>query len=160
MDSLRGRANDKQIDLVVHSAPVVTASVDRARLEQLLSNLIDNALAYTDAPGRLEMRLITDGNDACILIDDTPPGVPAEALEHLFDPLFRVDDSRSRNTAGAGLGLAICERIAQAHRGTLRATASTLGGLCVELCLPTDDAPSPRFRTDKDPPSERADSDR
>ena len=71
-------------------------------------------------------------------ITDTAPGVPDEALPQLFNRLYRVDQSRSRNLGGAGLGLAICEQIVLAHNGTITAQHSPGGGLWIQILLPTE----------------------
>ena len=88
----------------------------------------------------------TIGRDARLDIQDSPPGVPDEALPRLFDRLFRVDPSRSRVSGGAGLGLAICERIVDSHHGTILAMHSPFGGLLVRITLPlaTDADKEPR----------------
>jgi two-component system, OmpR family, sensor histidine kinase BaeS len=67
--------------------------------------------------------------------EDSAPGVSHDNLQHLFDRFYRVDPSRSRAFGGAGLGLAICERIIAAHGGTIRAMPSPLGGVCMEVRL-------------------------
>lgn len=121
-------------------SPCVIARGDRARLRQLLDNLLANVARYTDAPGRVVVALeaIDEAGDArCRLrIDDTAPGVPSEALPRLFDRLYRVEPSRSRQFGGAGLGLAICRNIVDAHGGRIDAHASPLGGLRIEIELP------------------------
>ncbi len=109
---------------------------DRERLQQLLGNLLANALRYTDAPGRIELALRRSGRDWQLRIDDSAPGVPTSALPHLFERLYRVDASRARAKGGAGLGLAIAQRIVEAHRGRIGASASPLGGLAITLELP------------------------
>jgi len=109
---------------------------DARRLGQLLDNLIANARRYTDAPGRIRITLTRTGDSARLAIDDTPPGVPETSLPMLFERLYRVDNSRARNSGGAGLGLAICRAIVAAHGGTIRAEASELGGLCILVDLP------------------------
>jgi two-component system sensor histidine kinase BaeS len=109
---------------------------DPQRLHQLFTNLLDNALKYTDAPGRLELRMERRGAILQIELCDSAPAVPAAELERLFERLYRVEGSRSRETGGAGLGLAICRNIAAAHQGTLTAHPSPLGGLCLTLTLP------------------------
>lgn len=122
--------------------PCPIARGDRARLRQLLDNLFANVARYTDAPGRVVVALEsidhdTIGGARCRLrIDDTAPGVPAEALPRLFDRLYRVEPSRSRQFGGAGLGLAICRNIVEAHDGRIDAYASPLGGLRIEIELP------------------------
>ncbi|HEX7914332.1 sensor histidine kinase, partial [Rudaea sp.] len=115
-------------------APTVRG--DARRLGQLLDNLIANARRYTDAPGRIRITLTRSADSARLAIDDTPPGVPEASLPMLFERLYRVDNSRARNSGGAGLGLAICRAIVAAHGGTIRAEASALGGLCILVDLP------------------------
>jgi two-component system sensor histidine kinase BaeS len=117
---------------------IATARVraDRDRLRQLLGNLIANALRYTDAPGNIRIATQRSGQRIELIVEDTPPGVPPEALPRLFDPLFRVEASRSRAAGGAGLGLAIVSRIAQAHEASVLAEPSPLGGLRVGIAFP------------------------
>lgn len=114
----------------------VTLLADPQRLHQLFANLLDNALKYTDSPGRLEIRMDRRDANLQIKLCDSAPAVATADLQRLFERLYRVEDSRSRETGGAGLGLAICRNIAVAHQGTLIATPSPLGGLCLTLTLP------------------------
>ncbi|HEY0178986.1 MAG TPA: ATP-binding protein, partial [Dokdonella sp.] len=109
---------------------------DARRIAQLVDNLLANARRYTQAPGRIRVALAPDGDDAALVVEDSAPGVPAEALPRLFDRLYRVDASRVRATGGAGLGLAICRAIVEAHDGRIEATPSALGGLRVAVHLP------------------------
>ena len=109
---------------------------DVDRIEQLLGNLMENSLRYTDAPGRIAIRLLASGASVQVLVEDSSPGVPAAQLPQLFEPLYRGDAARGRQHGGSGLGLAICEAIARAHGGQLTASASPLGGLCITLSLP------------------------
>jgi two-component system, OmpR family, sensor histidine kinase BaeS len=109
---------------------------DRARIEQLLVNLIENSLRYTDAPGRIVVALRHEGERIVIDIDDSAPGVPADDLPRLFEPLYRADAARSRHRGGSGLGLAICEAIVRSHGGRIEASSSALGGLRVRVELP------------------------
>jgi two-component system sensor histidine kinase BaeS len=109
---------------------------DARRLAQLLDNLIANARRYTDAPGRIHVELATDGAQVRLTVEDTAPGVPAEALPRIFERLYRVERSRNRDKGGAGLGLAICRAIVDAHGGSIQAQASPLGGLRVSVWLP------------------------
>ena len=109
---------------------------DAGRISQLLANLLENSLRYTQSPGRVRLTARPLGAVIEVRLEDTPPGVPAADLERLFDPLYRVDPSRSRAFGGAGLGLAIARAIAQAHGGQLRAEPAALGGLAVVLTLP------------------------
>ena len=112
------------------------AQWDAVRISQLLANLLENSLRYTEAPGLVQVTARSLGGAIEIRLDDTPPGVPGGDLERLFDPLYRADPSRSRAFGGSGLGLAIAKAIAQEHGGRLRAEPSPLGGLAVVLMLP------------------------
>jgi two-component system sensor histidine kinase BaeS len=78
------------------------------------------------------------GENLRFTIDDSGPGVAADDLVHLFEPLYRADSARNRNTGGSGLGLAICEAIVRAHGGQIAAHSSQLGGLQVEVLLPIE----------------------
>jgi two-component system sensor histidine kinase BaeS len=109
---------------------------DPDRLAQLIANLVENALRYTDAPGRIEVSCGRSAEWALLEVRDTAPGVPADMLPRLFDRFFRVEGSRSRASGGAGLGLAICRNIVEAHDGTITAQPSPLGGLSITVSLP------------------------
>jgi two-component system sensor histidine kinase BaeS len=123
------------LDLPV-DVPVLSVQWDAGRIEQLLANLLENALRYTSAPGQVRMRLAKVGIRVRVVVEDSAPGVPAEQLSQVFEPLFRGDAARSGGAGGSGLGLSICQVIAKAHGGQLVASASALGGLCVTLDLP------------------------
>ena len=109
---------------------------DVARIEQLLANVLTNALRYTDAPGQVRVVLEADGEDLHLTVEDSAPGVPPEHLEALFAPLYRLDAARSRVSGGSGLGLAVSEAIVRAHGGTIIAAPSPLGGLAIRIALP------------------------
>ncbi|MEP7069872.1 MAG: ATP-binding protein [Usitatibacter sp.] len=109
---------------------------DEERLSQLFANLAENTLRYTDAGGRVRISLKREEGQAVVDWEDSKPGVPVAALPRLFERLFRVEASRSRERGGSGLGLAICRSIAEAHGGSIVARASGLGGLRVILRLP------------------------
>jgi two-component system sensor histidine kinase BaeS len=109
---------------------------DPDRLHQLFANLLENSLRYTDSGGRLEVGIERHGPSATVYFRDSGPGVPESEMGKLFDRLFRVEGSRSRATGGAGLGLAICRNIVEAHDGTIAAAPSPLGGLQVLVELP------------------------
>ena len=116
-----------------HPAPLFG---DRERLHQLLHNLLQNSLHYTDGGGRLEVSLTETANTYTLRLCDSAPGVPEQALPHLFDRLYRVEESRSRAHGGAGLGLALSRSIVEAHGGAISALASSLGGLEIRVTLP------------------------
>ncbi|AOB33414.1 hypothetical protein AKI39_04670 [Bordetella sp. H567] len=124
-----------RVETDVGTAPCVIEG-DAQRLTQLMSNLLENTLRYTDPDGVVRISVRTEGNTVAVECQDSAPGVPPQFLPRLFDRLFRVDPSRSRESGGAGLGLAICQRIVESHRGTIQAMPSELGGLCVRIVFP------------------------
>lgn len=111
---------------------------DADRLHQVFANLLENTLRYTHAGGRL--RITATGRAATLQLrfDDSAPAPPTAALPRLFDRFFRAEPSRSRQHGGSGLGLAICKTIIEGHGGTIGASKSELGGLCVTLSLPLE----------------------
>src|SRR5207253_709884 len=82
-------------------------------------NLLENSLRYTDAGGRVRIVARRHAGKMRIVVEDSDPGVPAQAMPHLFERFYRVDGSRSRANGGAGLGLAICRSIVEAHDGEI-----------------------------------------
>ncbi|WP_111979203.1 ATP-binding protein [Algibacillus agarilyticus] len=109
---------------------------DPTRLNQIFDNLIKNSIKYTDEPGDIYLSISGESNKVYFIIEDTPPNVPDIALEHLFDHLFRVENSRNRKTGGSGLGLALCKRIVENHQGEIEAYHAKTGGLGIKFCLP------------------------
>ena len=126
----RGLALEASLD----QGALVFADADR--LQQMFRNLLENAARYTDRGGRVRVALRRADGQVAIEFDDTAPGVPSEALPHLFERFYRVEGSRSRANGGTGLGLSICRSIAAAHGGDIAASASPLGGLRVSVTLP------------------------
>ncbi|AVF38755.1 signal transduction histidine-protein kinase BaeS [Pandoraea apista] len=109
---------------------------DLHRLTQLLGNLFENSLRYTDGGGAVRVYLSSTDTQLRLEIEDSAPGVPDDALPRLFERLFRVEASRSRRSGGAGLGLALCKHIVEAHGGGIVARHSPLGGLALTITLP------------------------
>ncbi|SAL56672.1 periplasmic sensor signal transduction histidine kinase [Caballeronia udeis] len=125
-----GSANELANELAIESTGMVF-QVDPARFVQLLKNLLLNSLRYTDPGGSVCVSVSVGPRGWQLDIQDSLPGVPAEALPHLFERLYRVDESRSRQSGGAGLGLALCRAIVTAHGGTTVARPSPLGGVWI-----------------------------
>lgn len=109
---------------------------DAERLRQLLTNLLQNSLRYTDAGGLVQVRLTAGAEGVQLCCSDSAPGVPEAARARLFERLYRVEGSRSRTHGGAGLGLALCKSIVEAHGGTIAAAPSALGGLEIAITFP------------------------
>ena len=109
---------------------------DKQRLYQLMSNLLQNSLRYTDSGGQVQIRCQEKNKILTITIADSSPGVEYEHLSKIFERLYRVESSRSRSNGGAGLGLAIAKQIVLAHQGKIFAQPSDLGGITITVVLP------------------------
>lgn len=136
--SFRSEFDQKGIALHAELPPEGYHSIfaDPGRLHQLFDNLLDNALKYTDPGGELSVRLTCRGDLASVEFVDSAPGVAPAELERLFDRLYRVESSRNRSLGGAGLGLAICKNIVEAHEGKILALPSPKGGVLISIELP------------------------
>ena len=122
------------IDLARNDAATVRG--DRHWLRQLLWNLVENALRYTPAGGRVTLTLRCSRHVAELTVADTGIGIPPEHLPHLFERFYRVDPARSRQQGGTGLGLAVVKQVAEAHGGHVRVRSTPGGGTVVTVALP------------------------
>jgi len=136
VEQLRLLAEDKNITLVSNASERVEVEGDRARLKQVVVNLVDNAIKYTPAGGRVEVRVTREEGHALLEVKDTGVGVPKEALPHIFERFYRVDKARSRAVGGTGLGLAIVKSICTAHGGQVRVESAENNGSRFEVQLP------------------------
>jgi signal transduction histidine kinase len=109
---------------------------DAALLRRAIDNVLRNALFYTPDDTEVEMLVECDAAWVKLVVRDHGPGVPEAALPQLFEPFFRVDQARARNTGGAGLGLAITQRAVELHGGRIRAANARPHGLAVRIELP------------------------
>ena len=106
---------------------------DAGALVRLFANLVDNAVKYGH---RARIRLGEDGGEAVVTVEDDGPGIPADAVERVFEPFERLEGSRSRETGGMGLGLSVARSIARAHGGEATIGAAPGGGACLMVRLP------------------------
>ena len=120
----------------------VTLTADADRLKQLVLNLLDNAVKHTPPHGEVRVALHTQGDHAFLTVSDNGEGIPPQHLPHIFERFYRVDKARSRETGDAGLGLAICRWIAEAHGGTLTARSEIGHGTTFTLSLPLSSSAS------------------
>lgn len=114
----------------------VFINADSDRIKQVLSNLINNSVKYTDKPGKIELTTYSELGQLFIIIEDSSPSVPQVLHSQIFERLYRLEESRNRETGGSGLGLAICKSLIEAHNGIIAANTSKLGGLKVTIQLP------------------------
>jgi signal transduction histidine kinase len=115
-------AEDKGVALESRGVPGVCVSADRNRMRQVVNNLLDNAIKYTPAGGRVEVDTKADGPDAVLTVTDTGPGIPAEELPRIWERLYRGDASRSER--GLGLGLSLVKAVVEAHGGRVEALST------------------------------------
>ncbi|NPV26300.1 MAG: phosphate regulon sensor histidine kinase PhoR [Firmicutes bacterium] len=121
------QVEEKQVRFaLVVPEPPVYALGDPDRIEQVMINLIDNAIKYTPPGGRVEVRVSERENDVLVEVVDTGIGIPEQDLSRIFERFYRVDKARSRKLGGTGLGLAIVKHILEAHNTQIQ-VESTLG---------------------------------
>jgi two-component system sensor histidine kinase CpxA len=120
------------------SAPKEPVAVrgDKAVLQRAVENVMRNALFYTPDGTDVQLTVSMRGHTAYLEVRDHGPGVPEAALPNLFEPFYRVDNSRTRNTGGVGIGLAIFARAIALHGGHAHASNATPTGLCIRIDLP------------------------
>ncbi|MEG2702423.1 MAG: HAMP domain-containing sensor histidine kinase [Clostridia bacterium] len=109
---------------------------DCAKLTQVVFNLMDNAVKYTQDGGVIRVRLIRSGRDAILTVADNGPGIPKEDQSHIFDRFYRVDKARSRDTGGTGLGLSIVHQMVLMHGGTISVDSEEGHGATFTVELP------------------------
>lgn len=139
---VHARASAAGIAVMVDAPADVRVWTDGDRLQQVLGNLVDNALSHTPAGGSIHIGARAADGRVHIAVRDTGPGIPAAHLPHVFDRLYRVDPSRSRSTGGAGLGLAIARQLVEAGGGCLTAESPATGGATFTITLPAFTNPS------------------
>ena len=140
-DRFQPQANARQISLLIE--PIQTAlpplSIDPVRIEQVITNLVSNALRYTPEGGTIRLSLSQQPGQVHLQIQDSGPGIAAKDLPHIFKRFYRAGQSRSREEGGTGIGLAIARQLAEAHGGWLTASNHPQGGALFTLSLPTPD---------------------
>jgi two-component system sensor histidine kinase BaeS len=132
----RPGAEAADVELEMHAAGSVPVDVDRARMRQVVANLVDNAIRHTPAGGVVSVTTRSEAGRALLQVADTGPGIPAEHRPHVFDRLYRADPSRSRDTGGSGLGLSIARELVRAHGGDLTVDERPGGGAVFTASLP------------------------
>jgi signal transduction histidine kinase len=122
VDHFQAQCGQKGVTLCLSAAQdLPQVSIDLDRIKQVLNNLLSNAIRYTPEGGTITVSAIraetSDAEEARVAVSDTGPGIPAEALPHVFDRFYRADKSRTRASGGSGLGLAIVKQLVEAHHG-------------------------------------------
>jgi signal transduction histidine kinase len=131
-----GQRVELHVDADLQALPLL--AIDPMRVEQILNNLLANALRYTPEGGRIDVTVQRGADQVRLQVRDSGPGIPVDALPHIFERFYRVDRSRSRSEGGSGLGLAIARRLAEAHGATLAASNHPDGGALFSLEFPVE----------------------
>jgi len=129
-------ATEKGITLEVQAEQPATILGDEVRLIQVIMNLIDNAITYTNSGGRVLLQVEIKDNNAILRVSDTGIGIEQRHLEHIFERFYRVDPARTRAAGGTGLGLAIVDWIVRAHNGSISVESQLGQGTTFTVHLP------------------------
>lgn len=129
-EDMRPLADRKQISLSTEYPAVPDLRVwgDRDRLKQVMVNLIENAVKYTEPGGSVRVGVVLEPDQAAISVSDSGIGIPEEHHRRIFERFYRVDKDRSRDVGGTGLGLAIVKHIVEAHGGTIKVSSEPAKG--------------------------------
>jgi two-component system, OmpR family, sensor histidine kinase BaeS len=138
LETFHAKAEQKGIALELLGSENATLQLDAARMQQAIGNLLENALAHTPSGGTVRLELEKHLIHLELRVSDTGSGIPPEALERIFERLYRLESSRNRATGGSGLGLAIVKTIVGLHGGTIRATNRSEGGAVLTIRLPLE----------------------
>ena len=133
-------AQTKQCAVVVYSSDPCATRGTKEQLRRAIENVVRNAIRYSQPNSKIEItidRQISSGHSSAVVqVRDYGPGVPDQHLEKIFQPFYRVLTNNAQQTGGAGLGLAITDRVIRRYGGTVKATNAPTGGLIVHLELP------------------------
>ena len=136
-EELGGMLNDKKIRFYLVSDPdSVRMLADGTLMHLLFSNLIRNAIHYSNENTEISCAVKADGKEIRVEVSDQGIGIPEDKTEQVFEPFYRIDKSRSRKTGGSGLGLAICKRIVELHNGSISIHSVPGAGTTVRVSFP------------------------
>ena len=136
LEDFKTQAESRRV-VLSNQVPELTARVDSDRLQQVLGNLVGNAIKYGRSDGHVGVTgRLANGNIIELCVQDDGPGIPAEALERVFERFYRVDKARSREQGGTGLGLSIVKHIVQSHGGKVWAKSEPGKGAAFYFTLP------------------------
>jgi two-component system phosphate regulon sensor histidine kinase PhoR len=136
LSTLRIKAAEKEIAISAQVPADLMIAAERAAVEQIITNLAENAIKYTPANGSVTVIAERRSNQVILSVIDTGPGIPPEAHNRVFERFYRVDDARSRDMGGTGLGLAIVKHLALANRGDVRVESEMGKGSRFIVTLP------------------------
>lgn len=133
---MMAQGKKQHVNCIFDSNQRIMAIIDKDRIEQVLLNVISNAIKYTQHGGRIDIDAFRQGKAAHIIVTDNGMGIPEGELSRVFERFFRVDKARSRSMGGTGLGLAISKQIVEEHNGTINLESRESRGTKVTITLP------------------------
>jgi signal transduction histidine kinase len=133
---MRLMAEDRGIEIDLSALRKALVRGDRARLKQIIVNLLDNAIRFTQRGGTVWLRTTADDMGSVLELSDTGIGIPSASIPHVFDRFFRVDEARSREDGGAGLGLSIVKSICSVHGAEIEVESRIESGSCFRVTFP------------------------
>ncbi len=136
VDQMAVLAAEKGQSLQCTVTGLAQVEADPSQIKQVVVNLIDNAIKYTQAGGRIDVRVVASSGVALLEVSDNGPGIPQEALSRVFDRFFQVNKVQSREIGGAGLGLSIAKAICTANRGSVQVENLEVTGTRFRVSLP------------------------
>ena len=142
VESMRGAAEDKHLQLHATIGPIGPMMVDPSRVQQIVANLLSNAIKFTPAGGRVEIVVSEVAGDLCLVVTDTGIGIPGDFLPYVFDRFRQADAGPTREHAGLGLGLAIVRHLVELHGGTIAAASTHGEGATFTARLPAAGIPA------------------
>jgi two-component system phosphate regulon sensor histidine kinase PhoR len=138
------KSREKGISVLTDCPADLTALVNAQLLAQAVTNLLDNAVKYSESGASVTVSALREGGDFVVSVRDRGCGIPAELLPRIGERFFRVDKARSRGQGGTGLGLAIVKHIAEAHGGSLAVSSQVGKGSTFSIRLPLGSGPRDR----------------
>ena len=128
-------ASKKNINIIADLSPI-SINADKVKIDQVIFNITDNAIKYSDENSNVYLTLSSQGQEAIIKIKDSGIGIPQKDISHIFDRFYRVDKARSRQTGGTGLGLSIVDKIIKMHNGNITVESEEDVGTTFIISLP------------------------
>jgi two-component system sensor histidine kinase VicK len=133
---MMAKSKEQQVNLMFDDETAIMLDMDRDRIEQVILNILSNALKYTEEKGRIDVDIIRRAEGVEVVISDNGIGIPEQELPRVFERFFRVDKARSRLMGGTGLGLAISKQIVEEHKGSIDIESKFGRGTKVTVRLP------------------------
>ncbi|MDR2088730.1 MAG: cell wall metabolism sensor histidine kinase WalK [Clostridiales Family XIII bacterium] len=133
---MMAKSKEQHLNVLFDEEAHMRVDMDRDRIEQVVLNVLSNAIKYTNEKGRIDIDAYVSGRNARIIVSDNGIGIPEDQISRVFERFFRVDKARSRSAGGTGLGLAISRQIIEEHKGAIEIESKEKKGTKVTITLP------------------------